>query len=215
MLKACVRGCAGPHAPRRNANASACGVLAAYDASLDKLRSSEPIIFASSLPGGFQHTPDFTSLTGPISGRRGIFSVRGLPGRRHDPWLDPLPIDDAGAARIGSAERRRSGIYLRGAEPKRDKRQTRIASGAWLMSMGQRCLLADQPPRHPPLDKVPTSTRALHPLLSTLWNSAPCISEMLHTAGLPLSLQIGCPRLIRANGICGSPGLSHQAPIVH
>jgi aspartyl-tRNA(Asn)/glutamyl-tRNA(Gln) amidotransferase subunit A len=181
MLKRGVRGLRLARMPAAERDGVTAEVLAAYDASLDKLAQLGAEIVTVELPRRFA---DFTSLTGRIIGAEGYFLVGEL--------VDDvtLPIDDAVRPRIGSGRGVSARDYLR-ALSERDTAKQEFAAAladvdALLTPTAQTAAI--------PLDQVDQASTPAHftRFVNALELCALALPNGFTATGLPLSLQIVC-----------------------
>jgi len=181
MLKRGVRGLRLARMPEAEREGVTAEVLAAYDASLDKLAQLGAEIVAVELPRRFT---DFTSLTGRIIGAEGYFLVGDLVDDM------TLPIDDAVRPRIGSGRGVSARDYLR-ALSERDTAKQEFAAAladvdALLTPTTQTAAI--------PLDKVDQASTPAHftRFVNALELCSLALPNGFTATGLPLSLQIVC-----------------------
>jgi aspartyl-tRNA(Asn)/glutamyl-tRNA(Gln) amidotransferase subunit A len=181
MLKRGVRGLRLARMPEAERDGVTAEVLAAYDASVDKLAQLGAEIITVELPRRFT---DFTSLTGRIIGAEGYFLVGDLVDDM------TLPIDDAVRPRIGSGRGVSARDYLR-ALSERDTAKQEFAAAladvdALLTPTTQTAAI--------PLDKVDQASTPAHftRFVNALELCALALPNGFTAAGLPLSLQIVC-----------------------
>jgi hypothetical protein len=196
MLKRGVRGLRLARMPAAERDGVTAEVLAAYDASLDKLAQLGAEIVTVELPRRFA---DFTSLTGRIIGAEGYFLVGDLVDDM------TLPIDDAVRPRIGSGRGVSARDYLR-ALSERDAAKQEFAS-----TRRCRCVAdADHPDRrHSPRQGRPgVDAGAFHALCQRAGTLRPGIAERRPAPSrLAVSATRGAARggvpLARADGADG------------
>jgi aspartyl-tRNA(Asn)/glutamyl-tRNA(Gln) amidotransferase subunit A len=181
LLKRGVRGLRLARMPEAERDGVTAEVLAAYDASVDKLAQLGAEIVTVELPRRFT---DFTDLTGRIIGAEGYFLV----GHLVDDMT--LPIDDAVRPRIGSGRGISARDYLR-ALSERDTAKQEFAAAladvdALLTPTTQTAAI--------PLDKVDQASTPAHftRFVNALELCALALPNGFTAAGLPLSLQIAC-----------------------
>src|SRR6266404_3086063 len=180
-LKRGVRGLRLARMPEAERDGVTAEVLAAYDASVDKLAQLGAEIVTVELPRRFT---DFTNLTGRIIGAEGYFLVGDLVNDM------TLPIDDAVRPRIGSGRAVSARDYLR-ALSERDEAKRQFAAAfadvdALLTPTTQTAAI--------PLDKVDQASTPAHftRFVNALELCALALPNGFTAAGLPLSLQIVC-----------------------
>src|SRR6267154_245405 len=177
-LRRGVRGLRLGRMPEAERDGVTAEVLAAYDASLDKLAQLGAEIVTVELPRRFT---DFTSLTGRIIGAEGYYLVGDLVDDM------TLPIDDAVRPRIGSGRGVSARDYLR-ALSERDTAKQEFAAAladvdALLTPTTQTAAI--------PLDQIDQASTPAH--FTRFVNALELCALALpngFTAGLPLSLQI-------------------------
>jgi aspartyl-tRNA(Asn)/glutamyl-tRNA(Gln) amidotransferase subunit A len=181
MLKRGVRGLRLARMPASERDGVTAEVLAAYDASVDKLAQLGAEIVTVELPRRFT---DFTSLTGRIIGAEGYFLVGDLVDDM------TLPIDDAVRPRIGSGRGVSARDYLL-ALSERDTAKQEFAAAladvdALLTPTTQTAAI--------PLDQIDQASTPAHftRFVNALELCALALPNGFTAAGLPLSLQIVC-----------------------
>jgi aspartyl-tRNA(Asn)/glutamyl-tRNA(Gln) amidotransferase subunit A len=181
MLKRGVRGLRLARMPAAERDGVTAEVLAAYDASLDKLAQLGAEIVTVELPRRFN---DFTSLTGRIIGAEGYYLVGDLVDDM------TLPIDDAVRPRIGSGRGLSARDYLRALSERDAAKQEFAASLADVDAL----LTPTTQTAAIPLDKVDQASTPAHftRFVNALELCALALPNGFTAAGLPLSLQIVC-----------------------
>ncbi len=181
MLKRGVRGLRLARMPEAERDGVTAEVLAAYDASVDKLAQLGAEIVTVELPRRFT---DFTNLTGRIIGAEGYFLVGDLVDDM------TLPIDNAVRPRIGAGRGISARDYLR-ALGERDTAKQEFAAAladvdALLTPTTQTAAI--------PLDKVDQASTPAHftRFVNALELCALALPNGFTATGLPLSVQIVC-----------------------
>jgi aspartyl-tRNA(Asn)/glutamyl-tRNA(Gln) amidotransferase subunit A len=181
MLKRGVRGLRLARMPEAERDGVTAEVLAAYDASVDKLAQLGAEIVPVELPRRFT---DFTSLTGRIIGAEGYFLVGDLVDDM------TLPIDDAVRPRIGSGRGVSARDYLRALSERDTAKQEFAATLADVDAL----LTPTTQTAAIPLDQVDQASTPAHftRFVNALELCALALPNGFTATGLPLSLQIVC-----------------------